>query len=478
MSSPIEEIRLRLLRSALLVMLIGSLAFAGSLLSLGHMPSSRLLGPGLIGLLSAYCLIHLRRRQPEQTLAVLACGGWAIATVMGYRTEGVRTPILLAYPMIVIFAGWLLGARWAKGFAAASALALMGMAGGEMLGWLKPMAPIHPVSLMVAQCLILAVATTLTLNLLRVFQERMDEALRLGRLAEQNLATARTRELELQRLVEAMPSLICQFDADLRCVLANPHFTRFFGVATEELPGRPLESVFGSAAFEDQRSCFQRALAGESLRSQARFGVGEGPSEHVFEVALVPRRLEGRSDGGYALLHDVTERERSAERLRQMVSQDALTGIGNRTHLMDRLGLALKRSARRPQCFALMMLDLDGFKQINDAHGHERGDQLLQRVARTLADTLRADDTVARLGGDEFVLLVETLRGAEDATLIAAKVVERIAALSTADAPISASLGLALHPQHGDLAEDLIRRADAALYRAKATGRNQWRLAE
>ena len=340
------------------------------------------------------------------------------------------------------------------------------------------MPPIHPVSLMLAQCLILAVATTLTLNLLRVFQERMDEALRLGRLAEQNLAMVRIRELELQRLVEAMPALICQFDAELRCVLANPHFARFFGLTVDELPGRPLETIFGSVAFEDQQAHLQRALAGESLRSQARFSLAEGQSEHVFEVALVPRRLEGRSDGGYALLHDVTERERSAERLRQLVSQDALTGIGNRTHLMDRLGLALKRSARRPQCFALMMLDLDGFKQINDSHGHERGDQLLQRVARTLADTLRADDTVARLGGDEFVLLVETLHGLEDAALIAAKVVERIAALSSPEAPISASLGVALHPQQGNVAEDLIRRADAALYRAKAAGRNQWRMAE
>lgn len=478
MSSSIEEIRLRLLRSALLVMLIGSLAFAASLLALGHMPSGRLLGPGLIGLLSAFCLFHVRRRQPQQTLAVLACGGWAIATLMGYRTEGVRTPILLAYPMIVVFAGWLLGAIWAKGFAAASALALMGMVGGELLGWLKPMAPIHPVSLALAQCLILAVAMTLTLNLLRVFQERMDEALRLGRLAEQNLAMARTRELELRRLVEAVPALICQFDTDLRCVLANPHFSRFFGVPADELPGRSLESVFGSSAFEDQRKPLLRALAGESQRSQARFGVGSGQTEHVFEVALVPRQLDGRSDGGYALLHDVTERERSVERLRQMVSQDALTGIGNRTHLMDRLGLALKRSGRRPQCFALMMLDLDGFKQINDSHGHERGDQLLQKVARTLADTLRADDTVARLGGDEFVLLVETLHGEEDATLVAAKVVQRIAALSSPEAPISASLGLALHPLHGDVAEDLIRRADAALYCAKAAGRNQWRMAE
>jgi len=478
MSSSIEESRMRLLRSALLVMLAGSAVFATSLLTLGQVPHSRLLGPALLGTLSGIALLHLRQRQPQQTLSLLACGGWGIATLMGCLTEGVRTPILLAYPMIVIFTGWLLGAAWAKGFALASALALAGMAGAEMLGWLRPLAPIPAVSLMLAQCLILALAATLTLNLLRVFQERMDEALRLGRLAEQNLATVRTRELELQRLVESMPSLICQFDAELRCVLANPHFTRFFGLSAEELPGRPLESIFGSTAFEEQRAPLLRALAGESLRSQARFGIGEGPAEHVFEVALVPRQLEGHSDGGYALLHDVTERERSAERLRQLVSQDALTGIGNRTHLMDRLGLALKRSARRPQCFALMMLDLDGFKQINDAHGHERGDQLLQKVARTLADTLRADDTVARLGGDEFVLLVETLHGVEDATLVAAKVVQSIAALSSTEAPISASLGVALHPQQGAVAEELIRRADAALYRAKAAGRNQWRMAE
>ncbi|MDM4767814.1 GGDEF domain-containing protein [Pelomonas sp. SE-A7] len=478
MSAAIDETRMRLLRTSLSVLLAGSLIFGASMWWQGQLPTSRLLGPGLLALLSVVSLVHLRRRQPLHTLGLLACGGWAIATLMGFRVEGVRTPILLAYPLIVIFTGWLLGAAWAKVFTGASALALLAMAGAEAMGWLKPMAPIPSFTLALAQCLILAVALTLTLNLLKVFQERMDEALRLGRLAEQNLATVRTRELELQRLVEAMPALICQFDAELRCVLANRHFARFFGPSDEELNRRPLQEVFGPNAFDELRPLLQRALTGESLRHQARFGLGEGQAEHVFEIAMVPRRLEGHSDGGYALLHDVTERERSAERLRQLVSQDSLTGIGNRTHLMDRLGQALKRSARRPQCFALMVLDLDGFKAVNDSHGHERGDQLLQQVARTLAETLRADDTVARLGGDEFVLLAENLHSPEDALLIAAKVVERIARLASPDAPISASLGLALHPQQGAVAEELIRKADVALYKAKAAGRNQWRLAD
>ena len=160
-------------------------------------------------------------------------------------------------------------------------------------------------------------------------------------------------------------------------------------------------------------------------------------------------------------------------------SHDALTGLPNRQLFQDRMRIALSHARRDDQHLVVCFLDLDGFKAVNDAHGHATGDALLAQVAAVLGDSVRAGDTVARLGGDEFAILLTQARDADEATAVAARMVARVAAITQLNGlpvTIGASVGLALHPQHGINGEQLLANADRAMYRAKSAGKSRWHL--
>ena len=156
---------------------------------------------------------------------------------------------------------------------------------------------------------------------------------------------------------------------------------------------------------------------------------------------------------------------------------DALTGLANRHLFFDRLELATHEAERANNKFALLFLDLDKFKPINDTLGHDIGDLVLKTVATRLQNLVRAGDTVARMGGDEFTLILNGLHSAPDAEKIAAKIIECIGAPFTfgnISCHLGASIGITLFPDHGTIAEQLINKADKAMYLAKAQGRNTY----
>ena len=158
--------------------------------------------------------------------------------------------------------------------------------------------------------------------------------------------------------------------------------------------------------------------------------------------------------------------------------RDPLTGLPNRVLLLDRLNQGLARAQRGGEPMAVMLLDLDGFKDVNDALGHAAGDRLLRQVGDRLTAMLRAADTLARLGGDEFALLQPSVRRAADAEALAAKLLAALGApfdLDGQEVHVGASIGIALFPGDGENAETLLRHADLALYRAKAEGRAGFR---
>ncbi|NRF68512.1 EAL domain-containing protein [Aquincola sp. S2] len=169
------------------------------------------------------------------------------------------------------------------------------------------------------------------------------------------------------------------------------------------------------------------------------------------------------------------ERQRSEQRIRHMAHHDELTGLPNRALLQDRMTQALGQARRTGRPLALLFLDLDGFKYINDSLGHEVGDRLLRAVAGRLQAIVRQGDTVARLGGDEFVVMLVDLPRADEAALVAHEIVQALSRPLRFDERllhVTASLGLATFPADGDSAELLLKQADAAMYRAKAEGRN------
>jgi diguanylate cyclase (GGDEF)-like protein len=200
------------------------------------------------------------------------------------------------------------------------------------------------------------------------------------------------------------------------------------------------------------------------------------PPELVAEVATVIARNNDGSIVRMARRFD-EERRRLHEVLARQATYDALTGLPNRTLLFDRIGHALTVSRRTGRELALLFVDLDGFKGVNDQLGHQAGDDLLIEVAKRLSDVVREADTVARLGGDEFVVLCEDLEGGQNPAEIAGRVVEAIerpvTLASGATVSVSASIGIG-HAEPGDTASELLVRADGAMYAAKQGGRGRY----
>ncbi|OGU22090.1 MAG: diguanylate cyclase response regulator [Hydrogenophilales bacterium RIFOXYD1_FULL_62_11] len=172
--------------------------------------------------------------------------------------------------------------------------------------------------------------------------------------------------------------------------------------------------------------------------------------------------------------------EQYSRALESLALHDALTGLPNRRLLFDRLALAIAHAHRNKRTMAVLYLDLDGFKQINDTLGHDAGDALLAMVANRLVAAVRQEDTVARLSGDEFVIALWEMSHTDNVSTLAAKLILALAQtfrIQECDVSITASIGIALYPTHGETAETLMKRADLALYEAKRGGKNGYCIA-
>ena len=198
----------------------------------------------------------------------------------------------------------------------------------------------------------------------------------------------------------------------------------------------------------------------------------------IFHISTVTRE-DGSVAGLIGVITDITERKAAEERIRHLAQHDTLTGLPNRALLTDRIGQAIARASRLQLRVAVMFLDLDRFKTINDSLGHQAGDQLLLTTASRLTSCLREGDTVARLGGDEFVVVLPDVRENRNISSVASKILTELAlpvSLEKQQLQVSGSIGVALFPEDGADAETLMRKADNAMYHAKAGGRNNFQL--
>lgn len=263
----------------------------------------------------------------------------------------------------------------------------------------------------------------------------------------------------------------------------NDALCAFVGMSREELAA----STYDAIVHPDDRRAAREARARFSAsveithRSERRFVHRDGSVR--WGRLSVTRIEEGVNGLSLVTFEDVTSIKEVEDRLRHAAMHDMLTGLPNRRMLTDRLDHALKRRAREGSSVAVLFVDLDGVKKVNDELGHETGDALLVAVAKRMTDTLRATDTVARVGGDEFVVVCPDLESPDELPtladrLLAAARVELFAA-SGGKQPLSASasIGVALAQPGLETVTDLIRAADNAMYAAKRSGRDRWELA-
>ncbi len=296
--------------------------------------------------------------------------------------------------------------------------------------------------------------------------------------AEQALRSSETR---YRLLFERNLAGVYRATLTGRLLECNDAFARVLGYPSrEEVLARTADELFFRRE-DRERSLVQLRAKGTLTNFELEMRRKDGSSVWVLENETLLRGQPGEEDIVQGTLLDITDRKLATERVQFHAYHDPLTGLPNRVHLRDRMHVALAQARRNGRGLALMFLDLDHFKVVNDTLGHPVGDRLLKEVGERLKECVREDDTVARVGGDEFVLLLPSVRHAEGAARIARKLLDRIEELFQVDGhelSVTTSVGIALFPQHGDDDEALLRSADAAMYRAKEQGRNGYQFCD
>ncbi len=280
-------------------------------------------------------------------------------------------------------------------------------------------------------------------------------------------------EQDYRSLFENAHDAILIFSLSREIILdANPRACELYGYHRQELVGMLLSQLSADKGRGNRRPRRIRQL--RVLRNFETTHLRKDGTEMVLEINSALMEYKGHP-AILAIGRDITERKRMEETIRRLAFHDYLTGLPNRLLLSDRLRHALEHSRRRNQALALLFLDLDHFKEINDRHGHNCGDRLLRSVADRLQRLLRRSDTVARMGGDEFVILLSDIRRPEDALSTAGKIREELRlpfAVDGLQLQISGSIGVAIYPQDGEDGETLLRKADRAMYQVKERSRN------
>ena len=296
------------------------------------------------------------------------------------------------------------------------------------------------------------------------------------------------RTAELETVMETVPIAVwLAHDAEGQRITGNRHATEMLRVAAaanQSLSAPDEQRPAHFRVYKDSREVpsaqlpVQRAARGEIVRNEElRVVFDDGTYFDELVSATPVRDAAGTIVGAVGASVDISERKVAEERVRHTALHDPLTGLPNRLLFHDRLGHALARAQREGGRIAVMLLDLDQFKEVNDSLGHTAGDALLREVAARLRGLTRASDTWARLGGDEFALVQEGVAESDAPDQMARRVLAALEApflIEEQEIEVSASLGITTFPDHGDTSERLMRNADVALYRAKAAGRSRF----
>ncbi|MCC6073097.1 putative bifunctional diguanylate cyclase/phosphodiesterase [Massilia sp. GCM10020059] len=300
-----------------------------------------------------------------------------------------------------------------------------------------------------------------------------------------------TSEKLYRYLVDSSPDIIYTLNHEGKFTFINDRAYQLLGFSRDELIGKHYSILVHEEDLERARYVFnerrvdERASRNVELRLKYHSGGGQDRTFNntLMTISLnsigmhVPDQEVKKLEffGTYGVARDITDRKRAEEVISYQAYHDILTDLPNRMLFKDRLGLAVIQAKRKLTELAVMFIDLDRFKLVNDTLGHVKGDELLQQVALRLKDCLRRGDTLARQGGDEFTIVLPELRDREDAKAIADKFLECLQKpfdLDGHQVHISASIGIAIYPGDGESIDELLRHADIAMYQVKALGKN------
>jgi diguanylate cyclase (GGDEF)-like protein/PAS domain S-box-containing protein len=310
-------------------------------------------------------------------------------------------------------------------------------------------------------------------------------ALLLSVSVEQARATseARYRRLyeRLQVTLHSIADAVITTDPAGRIQYLNPVAETLTGWPSREAVGRPVDEVFRVIGESDRLpvgDTMNRALGkGPEIENEEAVLIDRAGREIAIEESLSPiRASSGELLGVVMVFRDVTDARATASRLSHLARHDALTGLPNRALILDRLAQNIRFAQRAGSRFAVLFVDLDHFKEVNDHLGHAVGDELLREVADRLVASLRGSDTVGRLGGDEFVVLLSHVDGDRDAADVAAKILAAVSVphhIGGNAIVVTPSIGIAMFPRDGQDAATLLANADTAMYQAKTAGRHR-----
>lgn len=310
-------------------------------------------------------------------------------------------------------------------------------------------------------------------------------ALLLRRQVREKTRHLLASEQRLNTILDSVEACIYIKDTQLRYQYANRKVCELFGQSLEQVIGKTDEQFFDMDTAINLHENDRRVLKlGERVEAEeTNLSLSDGSVHAYLSVKLPLRNAQGQIYALCGISTDISEHKKNLEKINQLAFYDPLTRLPNRRLLLDRLQQALAKHARGLQQGALLFIDLDNFKDLNDTLGHDMGDQLLQQVAERLSSHVRAQDTLARLGGDEFVLMLEGLslqpaQAVSQVEHVGNKVIAALAApynLHGHNHISTASIGIALFPGEHSTVDDVLKRADMAMYQAKAAGRNAMR---
>lgn len=293
-----------------------------------------------------------------------------------------------------------------------------------------------------------------------------------------SLARAEASEARFRKVVENASDLIILSDANGVFQYVSPKWIAMLGHERSAVIGQPGADFIHP---EDRARAEQALIAvvkdGQTLHG-IEYRVRHADGSWRWHAASISPLYDanGRLDAVIGIMRDITDSQQARERLARMAHEDPLTGLPNRARLSDLLSAAMAGAARHRLSAAILFIDLDHFKPVNDEHGHEMGDRLLIAVAQRINSVLRKPDVAVRFGGDEFLAVLYEVTDANQALAIARRIIERIEQPFRVDGlelRISCSIGVALYPDDGDNERDLIHRADQAMYQAKQLGRGR-----